>query len=198
MKRNLPLLALARAVAIAAMLLLVLLPTARAADLIETVSAEIVPDGDGWSLSADFKVPLPGRLEEMVGLGIALHFTTELEVSRRRWYWWDEKIVQAGRTSRLSYHALTRQYRLSTDGLQQSFATFGEAVQAMSVVRGWRVLDAAAVTPGTGYEAYVRMRLDTSQLPKPFQVTAITNRDWNVQAEWKRFIFTPETAKTAQ
>ncbi len=188
---------LIRAAAIAAGLFTAWLPAARAADLIETLAAEIVPDGDAWALSADFKAPLPSRLEEMVALGIVLHFATEFELYRKRWYWWDDKIVQTSRISRLSYHALTRQYRLASDGIQQSFPTFAEAVQAMSVVRGWRVLDAGAVSSGTSYEAWVRMRLDVSQLPKPFQVTAITNRDWNVQAEWKRFTFTPETARTA-
>ena len=55
----------------------------------------------------------------------------------------------------------------------------------------WTVIDAARVSAGSGYEAQVRMRLDVSMLPKPFQVTAITNRDWNLQAEWKRFKFNP-------
>ena len=41
------------------------------------------------------------------------------------------------------------------------------------------------------------MRLDVSQLPRPFQVSAMTERDWNLQGEWKRFPFNPETAKSA-
>ncbi len=34
------------------------------------------------------------------------------------------------------------------------------------------------------YEAQVRMRLDVSQLPKPFQVNAITSREWNLASDW--------------
>ncbi len=33
------------------------------------------------------------------------------------------------------------------------------------------------------------MRLDTTQLPKPFQINAIANRDWTLESDWKRFAF---------
>jgi hypothetical protein len=194
------LLTLVRMVAVALSLALAIVP-ARAADIIETVSAGLTPNTDsdgGWVLSADFRVPLPDRLAQLVEAGIALHFTVDFELHRTRWYWWNDRVVQASRTARLSYHALTRQYRLSSEGLQQSFPSFADAVQAMSIVRGWKVVDAGTVRADVEYEAYVRMRLDTSQLPKPFQVTAITNRDWNIQAEWKRFAFNPEMPKSAQ
>jgi hypothetical protein len=64
-------------------------------------------------------------------------------------------------------------------------------------VRGWRVLEPDQVRPGAQYEAQVRLRLDTAQLPKPFQVNALTNREWTLSSEWKRFRFNPETTKSA-
>lgn len=166
---------------------------ANAADAIEVLSARINPsaDGDGWVLAADFSVPLPSRLEEAVNHGVALYFVVEFELIRPRWYWWDEKSAQSTQTYRLSYHALTRQYRLTVNGFAQPFATLDEALRALARVRGWRVLDAEQARPGADYQAQLRMRLDVSMLPKPFQVTAITNRDWNLQAEWTRFRFAP-------
>jgi hypothetical protein len=41
------------------------------------------------------------------------------------------------------------------------------------------------------YEAAVRLRLDTTQLPKPFQISALTSRDWSLQSDWVRWSFTP-------
>jgi hypothetical protein len=38
------------------------------------------------------------------------------------------------------------------------------------------------------YEAAVRMRLDTALLPKPFQLSALTGRDLQLESPWKRFI----------
>ena len=56
------------------------------------------------------------------------------------------------------------------------------------------MLERDQVSPERSYEAGVRMRLDTAQLPKPFQLTAITNRDWALASDWKRFNFTPAPA----
>ena len=175
-------------------------PVRAANETIEVLRAwfEPSPENDTWMLAADVLVPLPSRLEEALQRGVPLHFVAEFELSRGRWYWLDEKIAQASQTFRLSYHALTRQYRVTLNGLAQHYPTLDEAVRAMGTVRGWRVVEVDLLRPGTPYDAQVRMRLDTGQLPKPFQVTALTNRDWTLQAEWKRFTFSPETARSGQ
>lgn len=168
-------------------------PAAYAADAIEIPSARIEPaaSGEGWVLTADISIPLPARLEEAVNRGVPLYFVVEFELNRPRWYWWDERVAAATRTYRLSYHALTQQYRVALNSYVQSFGSLPAALAAMSGVRGWRVIEPDQVKAGSEYEAQVRMRLDAAQLPKPFQVTAITNRDWTLQAEWKRFRFVP-------
>jgi hypothetical protein len=51
------------------------------------------------------------------------------------------------------------------------------------------VLEKAQVQRGQKYEAGVRMRLDLTQLPKPFQVNALTNREWTLASDWYRFTF---------
>ena len=163
------------------------------ADAIAVRAAQIERSaaGDGWSVSADFQLPLPARQEDAINRGVPLYFTIDFELTRPRWYWWNETIVQTSRTYRLSYHALTRQYRLALDGLARSFESLGEALDALSRLRGWKVLEAAQVQDNVEYEARLRMRLDTSLLPMPFQVGAIANRDWTLQAEWKRIRFEP-------
>ncbi len=165
-----------------------------AADAIEAhdVRLEQTADGEGWSLSADFSIPLPEPLAEAVRRGVALYFIVEFELVRPRWYWWDDRAVSLSHTYRLSYHALTRQFRVTlNDGFAQVFASLDDALHVLGRLRGWRVLGAGQVEPGTVYEAMLRMRLDASMLPKPFQVTAITNRDWNLQTEWTRLRFVP-------
>lgn len=192
---------LARALALMAMVwavLSALLTPALAADAIEVQSARLEPSADGWVMAADFLVPLPSRLEEAVNRGVTLNFVLEFELIRPRWYWFDESVTTVSQGYRLSYHALTRQYRLALSGFAQNFATLAEALAALSRVRGWRVLEPDQVRVGNQYEVQVRLRLDTAQLPKPFQVTALTNREWMLSAEWKRFRFSPEIPKSAQ
>jgi hypothetical protein len=90
-------------------------------------------------------------------------------------------------STRLSFHALTRTYRLTRGALHRSFTTLEEALQSLGLVRGWQVLPKGALRTDGAYRAYVRMRLDTTQLPKPFQVSALANREWTLASPWKRW-----------
>jgi hypothetical protein len=158
-----------------------------AAEDIDVRDARLVAAEDGTALSADFTLDLTSRLEDALAKGVPLYFVVEFEIYRPRWYWLDERIGAAARSTRLSFHALTRTYRLTTGALHQSFATLDEALRALSTVRGWQVLPKGALRPDTAYAAYTRMRLDTTQLPKPFQVSALANRDWTLASQWKRW-----------
>jgi len=159
------------------------------ADTIEVVSASLESVDDNYALNARFDFDLSPRLEEAINKGLPLYFLIEFELTRPRWYWFDEKTAAQSQTIRISYHALTRQYRISTGSLHQGFATLAEAVSILKNLRNWVVLEKAQVQRGQTYQAGVRMRLDLTQLPKPFQVSALTNREWTLASDWYRFNF---------
>ena len=167
-------------------LLLALVALGAAADEIEISDMRLVAAEDGIVFNADFEFDLTSRLEDALAKGVPLYFVVEFEIYRPRWYWLDERVGAASRYTRLSFHALTRTYRLTTGALHQSFATLEEALRTLSRVRGWPVLPKGALRPDTTYAAYCRMRLDTTQLPKPFQVSALASREWNLASQWKR------------
>ena len=159
---------------------------------------ELVGDGQeaAWLLSAGFRLELGSRLEEAVNRGLPLVFVTDVEVSRPRWYWFDDKAVTLAQIHRLSYNALTQQYRVSTGNLSQRFDTLQEAMATITRISRLRLAARNEFKPGAQYDVAVRLRLDVTQLPKPFQVNAMTNREWTLVSEWKRFTFTatPEPA----
>ena len=168
------------------LLALAFVPALAVATEIDIASPQLVAGDDGYVLSADFRLELTPRLEEAVTKGVVLYFVAEFELTRERWYWLDEKLSTRSLTYRLSYHALTRQYRLSTGGLHQSFATLSEAVQVLARLRNWLVIERGdKVKPGETYDAALRLRLDVNQLPRPFQITALGNKDWNLASDWK-------------
>ena len=168
---------------------LAMLPVLVLAAEIEITNPQITAGEDGFAVSADFSFELNERLEEAVTKGVVLYFVTEFEMTRPRWYWLDEKVVSRNQTHRLSFHALTRQYRLSKGGLHQSFDTLSEALRVLSRLRNWVVIDGRAEKPGVQagdtYLAALRMRLDINQLPRPFQISALGNKDWSLASEWK-------------
>ena len=171
-------------------LLLLAAHAAQATD-ISVRSPQLVANEDGYSLAADFNINFNSRLEEAVNKGVVLYFAVDFELTRSRWYWFDEQVIRRSKTFQLSYHALTRQYRLSTGALHQSYATLDEALRVMSHLRNWQVLEKGEIKADQTYLAGLRMRLDLTQMPKTFQVSALSNKDWNLSSDWLRWSFTP-------
>jgi hypothetical protein len=167
------------------------------ADEIEITEARLAPAEDGIVLSADFAFELKPRLVEAVTNGVPLYFVVEFELTRPRWYWFDEKAAARRIQLRLSYHPLSRHYRLSTGVLQQNFSTLEEALNVLRRVRNWLVVERGAALADAHYEAALRMRLDVTLLPKPFQLSAITSREFNLESGWKRFVYRPPPGATA-
>jgi hypothetical protein len=168
--------------------------SAARADEIDIVDARLAATEEGVFLSADFGFELNSRLAEAVASGVPLYFVVEFELTRPRWYWFDEKAVAKRLQLRLSYHALSRHYRLSTGVLQQNYPTLEEALNVLRRLRSWQVLERASALSDANYDAAVRMRLDLTLLPKPFQLSALTSREMNLESPWKRFIFRSATA----
>jgi hypothetical protein len=164
------------------------------ADDIEVIDARLAASEEGLLLSADFGFEFNARLSETVANGVPLYFVVEFELTRPRWYWFDENAVLRRTQLRLSYHALSRQYRVSTGPLHQNFSTLDDALDVMRRLRNWQVLGRSETLGGSSYEAAVRMRLDPAQLPKPLQLSALTNRELRLESPWKRFIFLPPRA----
>lgn len=148
-------------------------------------------------VEANVQVTLSPVLVDAVKRGVPLYFISEFELSKKRWYWFDAKPISQNKTVRLSYHAITQQFRVTLGGLFQAvFPTLDEALAAAIRLPGWTIVensDAATQTvikelrkSPESYEPRLRVRLDSAQLPKPLQVNALTNRDWNLSSDWIR------------
>ncbi len=170
--------------------LALLLPAAQA-EGIEVRHAALVAAEEGYFLEADFEIALNPTLEDALNKGVPLYFLLEFEVIRPRWYWFSDKVISTQQQYRLSYNALTRQYRLGVGSLFHNFGELSEALDFLSRVRRRQVLEPGVLSMGNIYTAGVRMRLDVSQLPKPFQLNALASRDWNFGSEWHRWSVTP-------
>lgn len=165
------------------------LPAHAADERIGLMSAVLMPASNGQTpgiyLDATFEFELAPTLDDALHKGIALYFLIEFQLYRERWWWFDRKLATVQLVYRLSYSPLTRQYRVARGGLSQPFDNLDEALALIKSVRNWKVLERGVVKPGEDYLAELRMRLDTSQLPKPFQVNAIASRDWSLGSDWQ-------------
>ncbi len=142
-------------------------------------------------LHVHLKLELSPAVEEALAKGVPVHFVAEAELMRDRWYWYDRKLAHVSRYYRLAYQPLTRLWRLQVAsepiyaaGTGSSIAqTFDSLQAALEVVRrqsGWKLAEAADLDPEARQHVLYRFRLDMSQLPRPFQIGAGNQADWNL------------------
>ncbi|MDE2599882.1 MAG: DUF4390 domain-containing protein [Rhodocyclaceae bacterium] len=176
---------------LSAVILAGLLTLAHAGSIEPGKAALSTAEDGSTTLNAEFTIDLGPRLEEAVARGVPLYFTLEIELTRPRWWWSNENMVTKTTQYRLSYTALTRQYRLTTGNLHRNFATLDEALRVLSRFVEVPVADKGVLKVGEGYDVGMRLALDRTQLPKPLQVDAIANRDWQVEARVLRWHYVP-------
>jgi hypothetical protein len=165
-------------------------PTVARADGVKLTSVKMELTDDGYQLNADFDLQLASSLLETIRKGVPLYFTVDFEIKRGRWYWLDDVAARASRERRVSYAPLTEQYRLNTAGISQTLATAEDVQRVLSRIRSWTIADRGKFRPGEKYEAAIRFRLDTAQLPKPFQLNTFGSRQWNLSSDWHRWTVT--------
>ena len=181
-----------RALLAGLLLLWLALPAARAQGHGGEVSElQLQRSPEGLYLSAALQLELPELVRDALLKGISIHFTTEAEVLRERWYWSDRVMAHATRYLRLSYQPLTRRWRLMQSpvpfaatglgvSLGQNFDTLQDALASMQRIARWKIADEGQVDEGVTYVMNFQFRLDTSQLPRPLQIGAVGRSGWNM------------------
>jgi hypothetical protein len=148
---------------------------------------------DEIALSAQVAFELPVAVEEALLKGVPLYFVIEAEVLRERWYWYDKKISSVERHLRLAYQPLTRRWRLNVTAgagrdvslglaLNQTFDTLAQVLAAIKRISKWKIADAGDLEVNQKYKVEFRFRLDLNQLPRPFQIGALGQSDWDIAA----------------
>jgi hypothetical protein len=146
-----------------------------------------------WQLSAQLQFEISNAVEEALVKGIPMVFVISADVLKERWYWSDKKLVAAERFMRLAYQPLTRRWRLNVSSgpavssgvglaLNQSFDTLAQALSAIKRIAKWKIADAGDLDPSGKYKLDFRFKLDLSQLPRPFQIGALGQSDWDISA----------------
>ena len=153
------------------------------------VRVEPVVRGDKLEIDADIEFELNQQLRDAAQRGVPLYFTADLTITRERWWWFDKSLVDTSRTWRVIYNALTRQWRAGVGELSFPVASLDDAMSVIRHVRNWQVADADDFDEGVVYGGQLRLRLDTSLLPRPFQVNALNSSSWVQGTPWTDFSF---------
>lgn len=166
-----------------AWLALALVPLPARSDTIDLASFDVTENEDGVQLAFAARFELSRAVQDALLKGVPLHFVAEAGIYRERWYWRDKRVAAATRNWRLSYQPLTRKYRVTFSGLNQSYDDLPEALNAVRSVGGWKIADAGQLDEGERHYLEFSFRLDTTQLPRPMQIGIGGQADWSMSAE---------------
>ena len=155
---------------------------------VEVTQLETRRNGDAVELSASLRFELSTTMQEALYKGVPLIFVMEAEIYRERWYWLDRRVGSAQRQFRLTYHPLTRRWRMNAGGgdasaaFAQTYDTLADALAVIRRVSSWRIADAGELDTGNAQRLEFRFRLDTAQLPRPLQIGALGQSEWALSA----------------
>lgn len=155
--------------------------------MVKQAAIHAIPQG--YVLDADVSIVLNPTLEDALSKGINLYFLLELELTRPRNWWLDEGIAEPVRKMRIYYHLLLRRYVVETGYVTRTAATLDEALAMLGRVEGWQVLERGMLKTGQRYDALLRLRLDTAQLPRPLSIGAVTGDKWELVTPWYGWSF---------
>ena len=158
---------------------------------IELTELKLERQDSAMVLTSNVRLELGASVEDALLKGVAIHFVAEAVILRERWYWYDTRVSGAVRHYRLAYQPLTRRWRLTMSSeafgapaaagsLSQQFDNLTEALSAIRRNLNWKVAELSDLDPDTKYVLNFQFRIDTSQLPRPFQITAGGQNEWNL------------------
>jgi hypothetical protein len=146
---------------------------------------------EGLLLDFAVRFDLPHSVEDALLKGVPLYFVADAALFRERWYWRDQRVGRVTRTWRLAYQPLTRTYRVSFGGLNQSFDSLADAVASVRRMSRWKLTDPAQIEDGGSYYVEFSYKLDTTLLPRPMQIGIGGQPDWTLQIEKTQRVTTP-------
>ena len=168
----------------------------------EILQLELERQVDGLYLTAAMQFELSPVIEDALQKGVPMYFVAEADLYRNRRYWYDKKIANAERHVRLAYQPLTRRWRITVAaglisgtglGLNQIFDTLPDAIAAVKRLSRWKIADAADLDSDQKVNLDFRFRMDLTQLPRPFQIGALGQTDWNISTSLVRPVVLPES-----
>jgi hypothetical protein len=165
-----------------------LLPALSYADAfgVEVKNAEITSQDNSYVLSADIDYQLSTRAKEALQNGVPLYWDIHIKIQQQRDYFWNKTLINTGIRYRIQYHALLNMYRVRNEGSGDlyNFSTLSAALDLMSTIHDFHVMDKPVSTPAERYAVGIKVTLDRDALPLPLRPVAYTNPQWYLSSDW--------------
>jgi hypothetical protein len=139
--------------------------------------------------SIQLNLELNEKTEEALNNGIPLEVTIDANLVRHRWWWTNKLVADWTIRQRLQFHALSRQYLVSTVGTgepAESFASLSLALENMGKLGDLKftLTPKKQFDPTARHLLQVRARLDIETLPVVMRPLAYASPSWRLNTGW--------------
>jgi len=154
-------------------------------DPFEVKSASTQLNETVYFLNAVFEINLPPYISSAFEQGFDLPLAMEVNISRKRAFWFDEELVTIKQKYRIQYHSIldTVSVLNVNSGSHVYFSTLDEALAYLSVLLNFPMLDNNTLDPDEHYRARLKFGVDTAELPTPLKSSSLWENDWNLVSD---------------
>jgi Domain of unknown function (DUF4390) len=149
-------------------------------------SAEAVLQGDDYVMSADIDYRLSDKAIEALNNGVSLFWTYQFKVQEQRDFVWNNTLLEKSVRYGIQYHALLKLYRVRNDsnGAVDNFSTLQAALDMLSTLRDYRLIEKSKISDGNQYIAAMKITFERDALPLPLRPVAYMNPQWYLSSDW--------------
>ena len=152
----------------------------------EVKRAEITLQGDIYVLSADIVYRLSDKAKEALQSGVPLFWDIQVRLLQHHDVLWNKTLVDTAIRYRIQYHALLNMYRVrnEVDGEVYNFSTLPAALDLMSTISDFPLIEKTELAPENQYLGALRVSFDREALPLPLRPTAYIDPQWYLSSDW--------------
>ena len=139
-----------------------------------------------FQLNAKLDLTFSADALDALRSGVPLIVLINFEVLKDRNWWFDKTVAKLEQGYLLLYHALSEKYIVHNlnSGAQQNFVSLNAALNSLSNIRDFPLIDKNLLDEGDNYYGRLRTYLDIESLPAPMRPIAYISSQWQLESDW--------------
>jgi hypothetical protein len=153
---------------------------------VKVISVDTAILGNDYVLSAEIDYRLSDKAAEALRNGVALSWTYCFKITENQNAFWRKTVLEKYLHYRIQYHALTNMYRVRNEntGEIENFSTLLAALDLMSTLRDFPLIETAKISGQANYLAAIKISFERDALPLPLRPFAYINPQWYLSSDW--------------
>jgi hypothetical protein len=160
--------------------------TSAHADGFKILNAKTTLVKNVYHLDSSMSLEFSADALEALRSGVPLIVLVNIEVLKKRSWWWDKTVAELEQGYLLLYHALSEKYIIHNlnSGAQQNYISLNAALSALGKINDLPVIDKNLLDKNSAYYIRLRTYLDIESLPAPMRPIAYISSQWQLQSDW--------------